>query len=513
MAPRIISRLRCHRSVHSQTCASSVSYRTGLGFPKPAAPIALLLALLLSVSGCTPTKWTAATAPLNVPPTPIIPREFRGVWVASVANLDWPSRPGLSPEQQRTEITALCDRAAACGANAVLVQVRPSADAIYPSRFAPWSTFVVGTNRNNNGYDALEDWVSIAHSRGLEFHAWLNPFRAKAKDAPPNPDPAHVIHRHPDWVRAYAGMLWLDPSEPAARQQFLEVVREIITKYPVDGIHIDDYFYPYPNGSEEFDDARNYAAYRNTGGQLAKADWRRWNVDQLVYGIYQTVKAERPAVRVGVSPFGIWRPNNPPGVKGLDAYNALSADARRWLAEGWVDYLAPQLYWSVASAQQPFAPLLEWWLAQNTAGGGGRGGRYVWPGLNASKYDAAEISRQIDESRRQETGGHILYALRGLSPTSKPGPAWAGLTLVPPMPWIPASPLEAATASITEADGKLLIEPEFNGKYIAYLFNQGRWNAYVRWGPVRVPKSVVIGIARIDASGIERRATFYMPAP
>jgi len=336
--------------------------------------------------------------------------EFRAAWVASVYNLDWPSKTGLSAQAQQAELRRMLDRAAALNLNAILLQVRPESDALYQSDKEPWSRFLTGKQGVSPGYDPLAFAIKEAHARGLELHAWVNPFRAAANASNPLA-PTHIAKRHPDWIRRYANQLWLDPGEPAARRYVISVMADIVRRYPVDGVHIDDYFYPYPKGNAVFNDdatARRYAAGKTRG------EWRRDNINEFVRTMYSTLKEIRPAAKIGISPFGIWRPGVPATVEGkLDAYGELFADSRKWLAEGWCDYLAPQLYWSIDS-RQPFADLLTWWRAQSH-------GKAVWPGIAPERIgpnrSAQEIVNQIALTRRGQfpgAPGHIHWSMKAL---------------------------------------------------------------------------------------------------
>src|SRR6185369_3444247 len=261
-------------------------------------------------------------------------------------------------------------------------------------------------------YDPLAFAIEEAHKRGLELHAWFNPFRAwhiwDKSPAAAN----HITKTHPEWIRHYADQVWLDPGEPGVRQYVLRVVADVVKRYDVDGVQFDDYFYPYPDkDAGQFSD---WATWRRNGSWLPRDDWRRNNVNQFISSVYQSVKAAKPWVKFGISPFGIWRPGYPQQVKGLDAYATLYADSRLWLMSGWVDYLAPQLYWPVNSPQQSFPVLLNWWTQQNIKGRG------IWPGLSAAsvgeKVSAEEMGRQIAATRVQPgASGEIFFHLKNVS--------------------------------------------------------------------------------------------------
>ncbi|MEO5722557.1 MAG: family 10 glycosylhydrolase [Chthoniobacterales bacterium] len=337
--------------------------------------------------------------------------EFRGAWVATVHNIDWPSKPGLSEETQKAQLRALLDRAAELKLNAILLQVRPASDALYASSKEPWSQFLTGKQGVNPGYDPLAFAIAEAHRRGIDLHAWINPFRA-ATNVNTLLAASHVAKEHPEWVRRYGTQLWLDPGEPAAREYVLGIVADIVRRYDVDGIHIDDYFYPYPVGGAAFPDESSWKRYGEKTG-MSHGDWRRENVNDFVHSMYRTVKSTKSSVRVGISPFGIWKPGVPATtIAQLDAYNHLYADARKWLAEGWCDYMAPQLYWSIEPAKQSFPVLLAWWRAQSR-------GADVWPGIATdrigSKRPAREIIDQIALTRRGTASpGHIHWSMKSL---------------------------------------------------------------------------------------------------
>ena len=427
------------------------------------------------VTGCVapPMKPpSAAEEAAWLAEAPPVPREFRAAWVATVANIDWPTRPGLPVHQLRTEMIEILDRAQHMGLNAIVLQVRPAADALYPSPLEPWTEYLSGRQGRAPGwfYDPLREWIAEAHRRGLELHAWLNPYRARHVTAKSPLARNHLARTHPDAVKTYGELLWMDPGEPVARQRTLDVVADVVRRYDVDGIHIDDYFYPYPlaapanadpaatdvatlPGTQEFPDDPSWQRYRAGGGTLARADWRRENVNELVRALHETVHRVKPWVRFGVSPFGIGRPDRrPPGIAGFSQYDQLFADVELWVERGWMDYLSPQLYWPIAQKAQSFEVLMDYWIRQNTRG------RHVWPGLYTSQvadtargWRAEEILSQIDLLRRRpEVGGHVHFSMvalkqdrRGLATQLQARP-YAQPALVPPTPWlaqsIPAKP-------------------------------------------------------------------------
>lgn len=336
--------------------------------------------------------------------------EFRGAWVASVYNIDWPSKTGLSPAAQKAELIQLLNKAQELNLNAILLQVRPESDALYSSSKEPWSRFLTGTQGKSPGYDPLAFAIKEAHARGLELHAWFNPFRASA-NAKNQLDPSHIAKRKPEWVRRFNNQLWIDPGIPEAREYVISVMVDVASRYPVDGIHIDDYFYPYPKSGLKFPDDSTAARY---AGSMSRGDWRRNNINRFVEAMYRRVKAARPSARIGISPFGIWRPGVPATIEGgLDSYAHLFADSRKWLAEGWCDYLAPQLYWSISPSKQSFPVLLDWWRAQSS-------GAPIWPGIASDRIGkerpAQEMINQISLTRKGAQGapGHIHWSMKSL---------------------------------------------------------------------------------------------------
>lgn len=362
-----------------------------------------------------PAAAIALSACVGVTP-PIPKQEFRGVWVATVNNLDWPSRPGLTTDEQKRELIALLDCMAATHLNAVIFHVRPNTDAIYQSDIEPWSDYLTGElgKPPEPFYDPLTFAIEEAHKRGIELHAWLNPYRSRHPLTIPISSTRHIARTHPQFVHAYGRYYWLDPGEPAVREYVVSVVRDIVRRYDVDAIHFDDYFYPYPEGNVDFPDEESW---RRHGGGLSRNDWRRKNVDDLVQQVSRAIEQEKPDVAFGISPFGIWRPRHPRSVRGLDAYDRIYADSRKWLQRGWVDYLSPQLYWAMSAPEQRFSDLLRWWRKQN------RARRRIWPGLGAHRvasgrpnsFTADEIVNQIYRIRRERgVDGWILFSARVL---------------------------------------------------------------------------------------------------
>ncbi len=373
----------------------------------------------------------------------MVTREFRGAWVASVYNIDWPSRTGLSAAAQQSELRATLDQMTRLKLNALIFQVRPHGDALYRSKLEPWSPWLTGTMGRSPGYDPLAYCIAQAHARGIEVHAWFNPFRAL-----PNTSMAasrsHISRTHPSLIRPFKTYKWMDPAESYTRKRALSVILDVTRRYDVDGIHIDDYFYPYP-------DVDQNGRAKQVFPDGKSPSQRRGYVDAFVRDMYASVKKAKPWARVGISPFGIWKPGVPSGTTAsINAYEHLAADSRKWLQNGWCDYMSPQLYWRIAGPQG-YNRLLSWWRAQ--------GRRPVWPGIATARIKssedpgrpAAEIVNQVNLSRTtgRNYAGHIHWSIKSLR-QNRGGissllakKTYASAALVPPMPWLSQTQLPA----------------------------------------------------------------------
>ena len=353
-------------------------------------------------------------------------RELRGVWIASVLNIDYPSVPTTSDFILRNEWIKLLDKHKSLGINALYVQVRPSSDAFYKSDIVPWSRYLTGQSGMSpmNDFDPLSFMIETAHERGMEFHAWLNPYRASMDNQDPTTfAPNHVMNQRPDWCFKYGKRYILNPGIPEVREHVNQVVAEIVSKYNVDGIHFDDYFYPYKIAGEVFPDGRTFQQYNNGFSNIE--DWRRNNVDILIYNLGKTIKKINPRVQFGISPFGVWRNNNrdPEGSAtqaGITCYDDLYADVRKWLQEDWIDYVTPQVYWQIGFAIADHATIVKWWV-DNAAG------KPVYIGLGAYRVgqqsarepawlDPNEIGRQIRFSRSfKQVKGVVYFSSKSLT--------------------------------------------------------------------------------------------------
>lgn len=352
-------------------------------------------------------------------------QEFRGAWIASVWNLNFPSKQGLSAAAQQREIISLLDHARSAGLNHVFVQVRPESCALYPSKIEPWSRFLTGRQGASPGFDPLQTFIEEGRRRGIGIHAWFNPYRASI-NAGNSRHQAHVSNRFPQHTKRIGNLLWMDPGAPAVQNHFIEVVRDVIRRYDLAGVHLDDYFYPYPPPGKtiDFPDADTYAAYQKAGGRLSRNDWRRENVNSLVQRLHQTVKKEKPRALFGISPFGIYTPGQPPEVKaGLDQLNQLYADPVHWMRQGWVDYLVPQLYWRDGGPQS-FSTLLRWWRSP----GVNPRGVPIYPGIaldrlgGSHNWPVSEIATQLQLEQKigpRRAGGFVLYNIGPVAANTK----------------------------------------------------------------------------------------------
>jgi uncharacterized lipoprotein YddW (UPF0748 family) len=508
------------------------------------AGVAGALAMGSLFTGCT-TAPPAVTGPTGGDVPPPAPREFRAAWVSTVANIDWPSKPNLNAAKQQAEAIAILDRAKALNLNAIVLQVRPAADAIYPSKIEPWSEYLTGLQgaAPQPYYDPLEFWVTQAHARGLELHAWFNPYRARNNGARSPFAPNHIARTNPAAVKSYGKFLWMDPGEDAAVKQTLDVVLDVVRRYDIDGVHIDDYFYPYPietptaSGAEgaalegrsgktelDFPDQPSWQRYVAGGGRLDRASWRRQNVNRLIEALYEGIHREKSWVRFGISPFGLGRPDRrPPGINGFSQYDKLYADAELWLQNGWIDYFTPQLYWGIRQPGQAYGVLLDYWIAQNTRN------RHVWPGLFTSRigaptrdYPPQEIVEQIGVTRtRPGASGHVHFSMVALMQNRKGigdqlrANAYVGPALVPATPWLgndtPGTP---AVTGARKGNGVVLklAAGRANALYAVWSRYGGQWRfavvpaSRVDW---TVPDDVKLGqpdlvvVSAVDRLGNE----------
>ena len=515
--------------------------------------LALLFGMMLGACAGNPparSVQTAAPTPALVPASvtttavvdtaaadtlPAILREFRGVWVATVDNIDWPSKPGLPADSQRAELIAILDRAVQLNLNAIVLQVRPAADAIYPSELEPWSEYLTGQAgaAPSPMYDPLRFAVEESHRRGLELHAWFNPYRARHPSAKTEYSAEHIARARPDLVRRYGGHLWMDPGEPEVRARTLAVVLDVVRRYDIDGVHLDDYFYPYPEVDTatrqpiDFPDEPSWRRYVEAGGTMSRSDWRRENVNTLIRELYDGIHREKPWVKFGISPFGWWRPNVPPGVgTAFDQHEQLYADARKWIREGWVDYYTPQLYWAISRPDLPYPILLRWWIEQNVHG------RHMWPGNFTSRvpreWRAEEITDQVWVTRGMPgASGNVHFSMKAfmqnpdsLNERLMRGP-YRNRALIPATSWLGGRVLSAPEVTATRAasDGTIAVrmQPAAGDEPMWWIVRVRRgteWSADVVPGGQREyqPAAVQSPVDLVVVTPVDRLGTEGTPA-
>ncbi|WP_210464633.1 glycoside hydrolase family 10 protein [Rufibacter roseolus] len=389
-------------------------------------------------------------------------REFRGVWVATVANLDWPVR-GASPESQKAALRAMFDKIKEANLNVVFFQIRTECDAFYRSSKEPWSRFLTGTQGKDPGYDPLAFAIEEAHARGLELHAWFNPYRVSTVPNPAVYNAQHVSKSRPEWLLSFSnGKKILNPGLPEVRQYIASLIKEVTQNYAIDGVHFDDYFYPYPEGTFNGISSEDAQTFQQYGAGFASIkDWRRYNVNETLRLVNAQIKETKPQVRFGVSPFGIWKNNEPAGISGMDAYNAIYADAVYWLDNHYVDYLTPQLYWAIGG-RQDYRKLLYWWSdkAANAS-------RHLYPGhiVQQTGFTPEEVPHQIEISRSNQEknalGSVIFRAANILNNSNLIATSFKAATFrlpaaPPAMSWMtgkaPAAP-SGLTVTLNEATG------------------------------------------------------------
>ncbi len=416
-------------------------------------------------------------------------RELRAAWIATVANIDWPSQKGLSVARQQEEYVTLLDTLKSIGMNAVIVQVRPVADAFYPSSYEPWSEYLSGTQGQpaQPYYNPLTFMVREARRRGLEFHAWFNPYRASMRADFIYAD-NHPIRQHPEWFVEYGGRYYYDPGNTEAQEYVLRSIMETVKHYDVDAVHFDDYFYPYRIANIEFPDSCSYESV----GQFDypnKDDWRRSNVDHFVRELSARIKAEKPHVKFGISPFGVWRNIDKDSLgsatrAGQTNYDDLYADVLKWLKEGWIDYVTPQLYWHIGFEVADYKVLADWWSRNSY-------GKHLYIGQAAYRIggkgweDPDELLNQVTLNRSYTGIQGSMYFSAKVFLQNKDGVnqrmrnIYSYKSLVPVMDWLPSDKPHApvlASAYGKQREGVTLKWKDSLSRvtdyYVVYRFNK-----------------------------------------
>lgn len=411
--------------------------------------------------------------------------EMRAAWIATVENIDWPVK-GAEPEAQKQQYIDLLDQLQSVGMNAVIMQIKPTADSFYPSEYGPWSEWLTGVQGKDPGYNPLEFLIEETHKRNMEFHAWFNPYRVSMKDDLNALTENHPARQHPEWVESYGGKLLFNPGIPAAQEFILDSVMEVVKNYDIDAVHFDDYFYPYPSGGVDFPDDDTFAEYG--AGFSNKGDWRRDNVNQFVKSVSEAIKAEKSYVKFGISPFGIWKNKSataPDGseTNGLSSYDAIYADSKKWVEEEWIDYITPQIYWYRGYAPAAYDKLIEWW-SDVTAGKNVQlySGQAVYR-INTvdSWLDPEEMPNQIKYNRSfEEVAGSMYFSAKWFAENPLQfsdrlrNDLYRYKALVPTMPWLD-NQAPSAPVGVTAHHGPEGVSLKWRSKddeayYVVYRF-------------------------------------------
>jgi len=393
---------------------------------------------------------------------------MRAVWITTVGNIDWPSRKNLDAETQQKEYIEILEKLKKHNFNAVLTQIRPSADALYESSYELWSEVLQGKQGSppNPYYDPTAWMIQQCHQRGMEFHAWVNPFRAVSSITFSNIHQDHITKKEPTWFFKYGDRVYFNPGIPEVRTYLVKIALEIARKYDIDGLHFDDYFYPYKINGQDINDDDTFDKFGKDFTNIE--DWRRNNIDLFIQAISDSLKVIKPKVKFGISPVGGWR-NKSQDPRGSDtrvgqpAYDHLYADTRKWLEKGWIDYLTPQIYWSTQSKYAPYEVLISWWNENNF-------GRHIYGGHGAFKIgmldeestwqESSEIFKQIMLNRKYKNiQGSMFFSAKSL--TKNPLKILDTLqskyykypALLPAMPWkdaVPPLPPDSLRATVVE---------------------------------------------------------------
>ncbi|MGD9631151.1 MAG: glycoside hydrolase family 10 protein [Pyrinomonadaceae bacterium] len=431
---------------------------------------------------------------LPAQPLPKVEREFRAVWIATVDNIDFPTKRTLSVNEQKAELISVLELARKLRLNAMIFQVRPAADAVYDSKLEPWSEYLTGQMGKPQAFDPLAFIVAEAHRRAILVHAWFNPYRAYHPSAKTISDD-HVSKRKPAIVRQYGRYMWLDPTEPEAQMYSLSVIADVVRRYDIDGVHFDDYFYPYAEKDEkanniDFPDTANWEKYKLSGGKMNRGDWRRSHVNKFIKAVGREVKRIKPHVMYGISPFGIWQPMPEQDIKGFNAYAELYADSKKWLQEGTVDYLAPQLYWETGRPGLSFPVLLDWWNKQNTKR------RHIWPGIatyrigSTATFNAEMIVSQVSATRQDPLNlGAIHFSFKSLRndmggiQERLRDSVYARDAIIPASPWIKSKRLRSPKVTIRrDAEHVRAAWPKVSGAfwYVVYAKDENGWGYSIK---------------------------------
>ena len=348
--------------------------------------------------------------------------EMRGVWISTVFNLDWPNA-NSNVEKQKNDLVKYYDDIKDINMNAVFMQVRSMGDAMYSSEYSPWSSYFTGELGKDPGYDPLEFAIDEAKKRKLEFHAWFNPFRISTSNNFSlesyfeKLDNKNVLKNKPEYFVKYGNETWLNPGIPEVRQYAIDVILEVVKNYDIDGVHLDDYFYPYPKENIQYNDEESFKKYNSKN--LSLEDWRRENLNLFIKELNRKIKLYDKDIRFGVSPFGIWKNKDDSegsNTNGLSSYYELYADSKKWVEEEWIDYICPQLYWKMDSKNANYKELVNWWgnVVKDTSVDLYIG-QAAYRTEEEKPWDESELVNQIRYNReKEEVSGSIFFRLKNI---------------------------------------------------------------------------------------------------
>ncbi|GHO42715.1 glycoside hydrolase family 10 protein [Ktedonospora formicarum] len=389
--------------------------------------LSVMIALSLLPGIVTADEATKATIQANsntLASSSLAKRQLRAAWIATVENTDWPSKPGLPAETQKQEYITHLNELQQMRLNAAVVQVRPAADAFYPSQYAPWSQYLTGVQGKDPGYDPLAFMVGETHRRNIEFHAWFNPYRVSMQGDVNKLATNNPARQHPEWVISYGGKLYYNPGEPSAREFIINSILEVVRNYDIDAVHLDDYFYPYKVDGQDFPDNATYQRY-GAGRFANKNDWRRDNVNLFVSSLSSRIKQIKPFVKFGISPFGVWRnksvdPTGSDTTAGVTNYDDLYADTRTWIKNNWLDYIAPQIYWNIGYPAAAYEKLVSWWANEVSKGHVqlyiGQAAYKIGSSSPSNWLNADEMPNQLAlNARYPQVQGSIFFSLKDLN--------------------------------------------------------------------------------------------------
>lgn len=452
-------------------------------------------------------------------------REMRAVWIATVANIDWPSKSGLSVKEQQKELLDQLDMHKKNGMNAVVFQVRPATDAFYKSPYEPWSQWLTGEQGKapDPVYDPLAFAIEQCHKRGMELHAWLNPYRALCNEAHNHACAGHITNQKPEMFLSYGKNRYFNPGLKQTRDYFSRVVSDIVRRYDVDAIHFDDYFYPYKIRGKEFPDRETFNRFPRGFAPDELEDWRRENVDLIIHQVHDSIKQIKPWVRFGISPFGVWRNSNvdPLGSAtkaGQTNYDDLYADVIKWCRLGWIDYVTPQIYWHIGKKVADYKVLLKWWNNNSY-------GRNLYIGQGAYRVDSnsktkawrksRELPRQVKLNRRaSDVHGSMFFSSKsfrnnplGISDIFR-NKLYRYPALVPENNSVKREVVDAPSSLQYSSDGRSIVWQSVKNArwYVVYRFKKHK---KVKLGSARNIIGIT-GTSRFDVSTIKRGRYKYV---